>query len=79
MKSVFDWITFLFMDDESGEYCPTHEVKKVKITSKLNSKVIFRGYACPRCERELMDYEKIILRKDDKWIPIEDYIKQVLG
>lgn len=70
-----DWKTFLFMDEISDEYCPTHEVKRVKFVSKLCESTISKGYLCPRCEMSLMDYQSIIIRKNNKWIPINEYMR----
>jgi hypothetical protein len=73
---VFDWITFLFIDEESAEECPTHNFKKVKFVSKLNGKTISKGVICTTCEMRLMEYQKIIIRTNEKWIPIKEYMTQ---
>lgn len=73
-----NWKTFLFMDEENGEYCGRHNVKRVKMTSKLGDTTIGKGFVCPKCEITLIDGgNEIIIRKDDKWIPIKEYAKQL--
>ena len=70
-----DWNTFLFMDEESNEYCPTHEVKRVRFSSKLGAATMSKGFLCPKCEMSLMDYQNIVIRKNNKWIKIADYVR----
>lgn len=72
----WDWKTYIFMDEESNEYCPTHNFKRYRFVSKLGEATISKGYLCVTCEMQLMEYQSIILRKDNKWIPIKDYLKQ---
>lgn len=73
---MFDWITFLFIDEESTEECPTHNFKKVKFVSKLNGSTMSKGIVCITCEIKLMDYQKIIIKTNEKWIPIKEYMIQ---
>lgn len=76
MKTFDNLKTFLFTDESNDVYCERHQVKRVRSLSKLNDVTISKGFVCPRCEMKLIDDEHIVLRINDKWIPVEDYIKQ---
>jgi hypothetical protein len=78
MNYVFNnWKTYMFMDEESLEYCGKHQVKLVKILSKLNEKQIGKGFVCPTCEITLMNFgNDIIVRKNEKWLPMKEYANQ---
>jgi len=66
------------MDEEGTEYCGTHNVKRVKMLSKLGEKQIGKGFVCPTCEIKLMEYgNNLIARVGDKWIPMKEYAKQL--
>lgn len=76
---MFNWKTFLFVDEQVDDYCPMHNFKKVKFVSKLNDETFAKGYICITCEMKLAEYQDIIVRTNDKWLKLEDYKKEMLA
>lgn len=72
---MWDMKTFMFMDEEGRDYCTIHKIRKVRFITKLDEKSIGKGHICPRCEMGMMEYETLICRKNEQWIPMEEYKK----
>lgn len=70
--------TFLFVDEQSNDYCPTHDFKKVKFVSKLDGTTIGKGYVCITCEQRLEEYKEIVVRTNDKWLTLQKYKEMLL-
>jgi hypothetical protein len=72
---MWDFKTFLFMDEEGRDYCSMHQVRKVRFSSKLDGTPMGKGFICPKCEMGMMEYETLVVRKNEQWIPMEEYAK----